>query len=92
MKRFPQATAKYWSVTGWKIIINGSENIRKHKSIFYYFSCVADRVLVLLPGVRLEPLRGESRAQDIGSPETSQPHVISVSESSPRDLHLNAKT
>ena len=42
--------------------------------------------------VRPEPLRWESRAQDIGPPETSQPHVISNGERSPRDLHLNAKT
>ena len=27
-----------------------------------------------------------------GPPETSQPHVISISEDSPRDLNLNAKT
>ena len=53
---------------------------------------VADRVLVLRVGVRSEPLRWESRVQDIGPPETSQPHVISNGESSPRDLHLNTKT
>ena len=53
---------------------------------------VADRVLVLLPAVRLEPLRWESQVQDIGPPETSWPHVISISESFPGDLHLNAKT
>ena len=56
------------------------------------WSHVADRVLVLWPGVRSEPLRWESRVQDIGPPEISQPHVISNSKSSPRDLHLNAKT
>ena len=44
----------------------------------------ADTVLVLWPGVRPEPLRWESRAQDIGPPETSWPHVISIGESSPR--------
>ena len=55
-------------------------------------SCVADRVLVLQPGVRPEPLRWESRVQDIGPPDTSQPYVISNGETSPRDLHLNAKT
>ena len=33
-----------------------------------------------------------SRVQDIGPPETSQPHVISIGESSPRNLCLNAKT
>ena len=53
---------------------------------------VADRVLVLQPGVRPVPLRWESRVQGIGPPETSQLHVISNGESSPRDLHLNAKT
>ena len=53
---------------------------------------VADRVLVLRPAVRPEPLRWDSRVQDTGPPETSQPHVISISESCPRDLHLNAKT
>ena len=52
---------------------------------------VADRVLVLWPGVRPEPLRWESWVQDTGPPGTSQPHVISVSKSSPRDLHRNAK-
>ena len=55
-------------------------------------SCVADRVLVLWLGVRLEPLRWESRVQDIGPPETSQPHVISIGKSSLRDPCLNAKT
>ena len=53
---------------------------------------MADRVLVLQPGVRPEPLRWESQVQDIGPPETSWPHVISISESSPRDLRLNTKT
>ena len=52
----------------------------------------ADRVLVLRPGVRPEPLRWESQVRDIGPPETSRLHVISNGESSPRDLHLNAKT
>ena len=55
-------------------------------------SRVTDRVLVLQPGVRPVPLRWESRVQDIGTPETSQLHTISNGESSPRDLHLNAKT
>ena len=50
------------------------------------------RVLVLRPGVRPVPLRWESWVQDIGPPETSQLQVISNSKSSPRDLHLNAKT
>ena len=58
----------------------------------YPHTRVADRVLVLRPGVRPEPLRWESQVQDTGPPETSRPHIISVSESSPRDLHLNAKT
>ena len=55
-------------------------------------SRVADRVLVLWPGVSPEPLRWESRVQDVGPPETSQPHVISNGKSSPTDLHLHAKT
>ena len=64
---------------------------------FFFFlpfllSRVADRVLVLWLGVRPEPLRWESRVQDIGPPETAQPHVISNGKSSPRDLHLNTKT
>ena len=58
----------------------------------FLLSRVADRVLVLWPGVRPVPLRWESWVQDIGPPETSQLHVISKSKSSPRDLHLNAKT
>ena len=49
-------------------------------------------VLVLRPGVSPVPLRWESRLQDTGPPETAQLHVISNSKSSPRDLHLNAKT
>ena len=44
---------------------------------------MADRVLVLQPGVGPEPLRWESQVQDTGLPGTSQPHVISNSESSP---------
>ena len=55
-------------------------------------AAVADRVFVFCPGVWPEPLRWKGQVQDIGPPETSQPQVISVSESSPRDLHLNAKT
>ena len=58
----------------------------------FLLSHVADRVLVLQPGVRPEPLRWESRVQDIGPPETSWLHIISNGESSPRDLHLNNKT
>ena len=53
---------------------------------------MADRVLVLQTGVRPEPVRWESRVQYIGPPEISWPHIISNGESSPRDLHLNAKT
>ena len=55
-------------------------------------SHVADRVLVLQPGVRSVTLRWETRVQDIGPPETSRLHVISNGENSLRDLHLNAKT
>ena len=55
-------------------------------------SCVADRVLVLWLGVRPETLRWESRVQDTGPPETSWPHTISIGDSSPRDLCLNANT
>ena len=58
----------------------------------FLVSCVADRVLVLHPGVTPEPLRWESQIQDIGPPETSQLHIISIGESSPRDLCLNTKT
>ena len=58
----------------------------------FLLSRVADRVLVLQLGVRPEPLRWESRVQDIGPPETSRHHVILNGESSPRDLHPNAKT
>ena len=36
----------------------------------YLLSHVADRVLVLWQGVRLVPLRWESRVQDIGPPES----------------------
>ena len=39
-----------------------------------------------------EPPRCESQVQDIGRPETYWPHVILISESSPKDLHLNTKT
>ena len=50
-------------------------------------SCVADRVLVLQPGVRPEPLRWENQVQDTDPPETSRPHVISNGKSSLTDLH-----
>ena len=59
---------------------------------FFLLSQVADRVLLLWPGVRPEPLRCESQVQDTRSPETSQPHVILKGKNSPRDLHLKAKT
>ena len=58
----------------------------------FLLSHAAGRVLVLWPGVRPEPLRWEGRVQDTGPPETFQPHVISIGESSPRDLHLNTNT
>ena len=66
-------------------------------SFFFFFlpfllSRVAGRVLVLQPGVGPEPPRWEGQVQDIGPPETSRPHVISISESSPRDPRLNTKT
>ena len=57
----------------------------------FLLSHVADRVLVIQPGVRPEHLRWESRVQDIGPPETSQAQIISIGESSPRDLCLKAK-
>ena len=60
--------------------------------LLFLLSRVADRILVLWPGVMPEPLRWESWVQDIGPPETSRPHVVSISESSPRDLHLNSNT
>ena len=37
----------------------------------FLLSHVADRVLLLWPGARPEPLRWESQVQDIGPPETS---------------------
>ena len=85
---------------GWIAWLQSTHCLHLHSKIFCGSRClelewvsrVADRVLVLWPGVRPEPLRWESRVQDIGPPETSRPHVISTCESSPRDLHLNAKT
>ena len=50
------------------------------------------QVMVLWLGVRPEPLMWENQVQDIGPPETSQPHVISIGKSSPRALRLNTKT
>ena len=64
----------------------------KGKKLPTYLAMWLTRVLVLWLGVRPEHLRWESRVQDIAPPETSWPHVISISESSPRDLPLNAKT
>ena len=58
----------------------------------FLLSHVANRVLVLRPGVKPVPLRWGSRVQDIGPTETSWLQVISNEERSPRDLHLNAKT
>ena len=58
----------------------------------FLLSHVAHRVLVLQPGVRPKLLRWENQVQDTGPPETSWPHIISIGESSPRDLHLNAQT
>ena len=58
----------------------------------FLLSRVADRVLVLRPGIRPVPLRWESRVQDTGPPETSRLYIISSSEISLRYLHLNAKT
>ena len=86
---FPHFGRVYPPVTFWEGV---------HGRQFFMFVClfltchVVDRVLLLWPGVRPEPLRWESRVQDIGPPETSQPHVISISKTSPRDLYLNAKT
>ena len=53
---------------------------------------MAHRVSVLWSGVRSEPLKWESRVQDIGPPETSWPHIISISKRSPRDHCHNTKT
>ena len=61
-------------------------------SLPFLLSHVADRLLVLWLGVRPVSLRWESQVQDIGPLETSWLHVISNGKSSPRDLHLNAKT
>ena len=51
----------------------------------------SQKALVLRPTLRPEPLRWESRVEDIGPPEISQPHVISIGKRSPRDLCLKAK-
>ena len=61
-------------------------------SFFLFLRHVANRVLVLRPAVRPEPLRWKSQVQDTGPPETSGLHIVSNGKSSPRDLHLNTKT
>ena len=61
-------------------------------ALLFLLSHVADRVLLLRPGVRPETLRWERLVKDIGPPETSWAHVISNGESSPRCLHINVKT
>ena len=58
----------------------------------FLLSHVSDRVLVLRPHVRPEPLRLESWVQEIGQPETSWSHVISITKRCPRDLCLNTQT
>ena len=63
---------------------------------FFFFSSFsselwAGKVLVLWLDVGSEPLRWESQIQDTRPPETSWPHVISISKSSPRYLCLNTK-
>ena len=66
--------------------------------LFIYFlssfllSPVADRVFTFWLAVGPEPLGWKGWAWDIGPPGTSQLHVISIRESSPRDLCLNTKT
>ena len=71
-----------------------AEDLRlpKRQEIPHIPGRVADRVLVLQLGVRTEPLSWESQVQGIGPLETSQPHLVSIGKSSPRDLHLSAKT
>ena len=49
----------------------------------FLLSRVADRALVLQPGIRPVPLRWESRVQDIGTPDTSELHIISNGENRP---------
>ena len=61
-------------------------------SLPFLLSHMAGRVLVLWQGVGPEPLRWEGRVQDIGPQEISWPHVISIGDRSPKDLHLNTKT
>ena len=52
---------------------------------------MADRVLVIQPGVRPVPLMWESRVQDIGPPKTSQLHEISNSRAL-RDMFISTLT
>ena len=90
----------YW--LGGSLFFFNFNNLKNTFNFYFFFflslflpfllSRVADRVLVLWHGVRPEPLRWESRVQDTGPPETSWPHVISIGESSHRDLCLNTKT
>ena len=66
--------------------------VQPYYKLAVWCSHMADRVLVLWPGVRPELLRWESWVQDTGPPETSRPHIISIGKSSPRDLRFNTKT
>ena len=63
---------------------------------FHFFSLFFGAVWLMWfscwPGVRSVHLMWESHNQDIGPPENSQLHITSNSKSSPRNLHLNAKT
>ena len=91
-----------WVLSSFLLLLLIFNYFNNYLFYFYFFflsfflpfllSCVGDRVLVLQPGVRPEALRWERRVRDIGPPETSQPHVISIGESSPRDLSFNNKT
>ena len=89
VKLVPPAV-EVWSLNHW--IAREFPRICFLPRLFPPNSHVADNILVLQPGVSPEPLRWESRVQDIGLPETSRPNIISISESSPKDLHPNAKT
>ena len=79
----------------WKVNYNRRKSdlyVVDAEYIFRSLRHVANRDLVLRPGVRPEPLRWESQVQDIGPPEISWPHTVSIGESSPRDFRLNVKT
>ena len=52
----------------------------------FILSCVADRVLVLQPGVRPEPLEVREPSSGHWTTRDLEPHVVSVGENSPRDL------